>query len=176
MAKVMAKAWPERTRRSFGDVQVITQDDAERDAAAAAARASVVVGELDTVAGLREAADLFSRIWDTPALPPMPHDIMRSLVHAGGQVHAAVRDGHLVGAAVAVFSAPADAACYSLIAGVSPGAESRGIGLALKLAQRAWALRVGTSRMRWPAAAAQRVVQYPPAGRGRHRVPGGLLR
>jgi len=149
MAKVMAKAWPERTRRSFGDVQVITQDDAERDAAAAAARASVVIGELDTVAGLREAADLFSRIWDTPALPPMPHDIMRSLVHAGGQVHAAVRDGHLVGAAVAVFSAPADAACYSLIAGVSPGAESRGIGLALKLAQRAWALRVGTSRMRW---------------------------
>jgi predicted GNAT superfamily acetyltransferase len=107
------------------------------------------MGELDTVVGLREAAGLFSRIWETPALPPMPHDIMRSLVHAGGRVHAAFRDGHLVGAAVAVFSAPADAACYSLIAGVSPGAESRGIGLALKLAQRAWALRAGTSRMRW---------------------------
>jgi predicted GNAT superfamily acetyltransferase len=128
---------------------VITQDDAERDAAAAAARASVVIAELDTVAGLREAADLFSRIWDTPALPPMPHDVMRSLVDAGGQVHAAFRDGHLVGAAVAVFSAPRDAACYSLIAGVSPGAESRGIGLALKLAQRAWALPAGASRMRW---------------------------
>lgn len=125
------------------------QDDAERDAAAAAARASVVIGQLDTVAGLREAADLFSRIWETPALPPMPHDVMRSLVHAGGRVHAAFRDGHLVGAAVVVFSAPADAACYSLIAGVSPGVESRGIGLSLKLAQRAWALRAGVSRMRW---------------------------
>jgi predicted GNAT superfamily acetyltransferase len=132
-----------------GGVQVITHDDAEQDAAAAAVRASVVMGELDTVAGLRGAADLFSRIWETPTVPPMPHDILRSLVHAGGRVDAAFRDGHLVGAAVVVFSAPADAACYSLIAGVSPGAESRGIGLALKLAQRAWALRAGVSRMVW---------------------------
>jgi predicted GNAT superfamily acetyltransferase len=127
----------------------MTQEDAERDAAAAAARASVAMGELDTVAGLRAAADLFARIWEIPTVPPMPHDVLRSLVHAGGRVDAAFRDGHLVGAAVAVFSAPADAACYSLIAGVSPGTESRGIGLALKLAQRAWALRAGVSRMVW---------------------------
>ena len=132
-----------------GDGQVITQDDAEQDAAAAAARASVVMGELDTVEGLRGAADLFARIWEIPTVPPMPHDVLRSLVHAGGRVDAAFRDGNLVGAAVAVFSAPADDACYSLIAGVSPGAESRGIGLALKLAQRAWALRAGVSRMVW---------------------------
>jgi predicted GNAT superfamily acetyltransferase len=128
---------------------VITQDDAEQDAAAAAARASVVIEELDTVEGLRGAADLFARIWETPSVPPMPHDVLRSLVHAGGRVHAAFRDGRLVGAAVAVFSAPADAACYSLIAGVSPETESRGIGLALKLAQRAWALRAGATRMVW---------------------------
>ncbi len=79
----------------------------------------------------------------------MPHDIMRSMVHAGGRVHAAFRHGQLIGAAVAVFSPPADAACYSLIAGVSPEAEGRGIGLALKLAQRAWALSAGAARMRW---------------------------
>ena len=62
---------------------MITQDDAEQDAVAAAARASVVMGELDTVEGLRGAADLFARIWETPSVPPMPHDILRSLVHAG---------------------------------------------------------------------------------------------
>ena len=107
------------------------------------------MGELDTVEGLRGAADLFAHIWETPAVPPMPHDVLRSLVHAGGRVDAAFRDGNLVGAAVAVFSAPADAACYSMIAGVSPGAESRGVGLAQKLAQRAWALRAGVSRMVW---------------------------
>src|SRR5262249_51162914 len=107
------------------------------------------MGEVDTVAGLRGAADLFARIWEIPAVPPMPHDVLRSLVHAGGRVHAAFRDGQLVGAAVAGFSAPAGAACYSLVAGGSPGAESRGIGLGLKLAQRAWALRAGAGRMRW---------------------------
>src|SRR5262249_48297926 len=84
-----------------------------------------------------------------PGGPRGPHDVLRGLVHAGGRVHAAFRDGQLVGAAVAVFCAPADAACYSLVAGVSPGAEGGGIGLALKLAQRAWALGAGAGRMRW---------------------------
>ncbi len=104
---------------------------------------------MDSVGGLREVADLFSRVWAAPQVPPMPHDIMRSLVHAGGRVHAAFRDGRLIGAAVVVFGAPAGASCYSLIAGVSPGTEGGGIGLALKLAQRAWALQAGAGRMVW---------------------------
>jgi predicted GNAT superfamily acetyltransferase len=79
----------------------------------------------------------------------MPHDLMRSLVHAGGRVHAAFRDGRLAGGSVAVFGPPAETSCYSLIAGVRPGAEGQGIGLALKLAQRAWALRSGASHMTW---------------------------
>lgn len=121
---------------------------AEQDAAAAAARARVAVAAVDSVADLRRAAELFARVWTAP-LAPMPHDVMRSLVHAGGRVHAAFRDGQLLGAAVAVFGPPADGECYSLIAAVSPHAEGGGIGLALKLAQRAWALRAGAERMRW---------------------------
>ncbi len=101
------------------------------------------------MAELRRVADLFSRIWAAPLVPPMPHDIMRSLVHAGGRVHGAFRQDRLLGAAVAVFGPPAYALCYSLIAGVSPEAEGQGIGLALKLAQRAWALQAGAARMSW---------------------------
>ena len=127
----------------------MTGHDAEQDAAKAAARARAAVEEVDSVAGLREVADLFSRVWAAPQVPPMPHDIMRSLVHAGGRVHAAFRDGRLIGAAVVVFGPPAGASCYSLIAGVSPGTEGGGIGLALKLAQRAWALQAGVGRMVW---------------------------
>ena len=127
----------------------MTQHDAEQDAANAAARAGVAVGAVDSVADLRRVADLFSQVWAAPQAPPMPHDIMRSLVHAGGRVHAAFRDGRLVVAAVAVFGPPAGATCYSLIAGVNPDAEGGGIGLALKLAQRAWALQAGASRMIW---------------------------
>ena len=127
----------------------MNQHDAEQDAAKAVARARAAVEALDSVADLRRVADLFSRVWATPQAPPMPHDIMRSLVHAGGRVHAAFRDGRLVGAAVAVFGPPAGASCYSLIAAVSPDAEGGGIGLALKLAQRAWALQAGAGWMVW---------------------------
>jgi predicted GNAT superfamily acetyltransferase len=127
----------------------MTQHDAEQDAAQAAARAGVAVAAVDSVPRLRQVAGLFSQIWAAPQLPPMPHDIMRSLAHAGGRVHAAYREGQLVGAAVAVFGPPAGASCYSLIAGVSPHAEGGGIGLALKLAQRAWALRAGAAWMTW---------------------------
>jgi predicted GNAT superfamily acetyltransferase len=127
----------------------MTQHDAGQDAANAAAQAGAAVKAVDSVADLRRVAELFSQVWAAPQAPPMPHDIMRSLVHAGGRVHAAFRDGRLVGAAVAVFGLPADASCYSLIAGVSPGAEGGGIGLALKLAQRAWAVQAGAGRMIW---------------------------
>lgn len=127
----------------------MTQRDAEQDAGKAAARAGAAVGAVDSVADLRRVADLFSQVWAAPQAPPMPHDIMRSLVHAGGRVHAAFREGRLLGAAVAVFGPPADVSCYSLIAGVSPDAEGGGIGLALKLAQRAWALQAGAGRMMW---------------------------
>jgi predicted GNAT superfamily acetyltransferase len=127
----------------------MTLDEAEQDASGAAAQAGVVVRAVDSVAGLRAVADLFSRIWAAPLVPPMPHDIMRSLAHAGGRVHGALRDGQLIGASVAVFGSPASASCYSLIAGVSPEAASRGVGLALKLAQRAWALRAGAAWMTW---------------------------
>lgn len=127
----------------------VTHSDAAHDAEAAARRANVILRPVYTVADLRRVSDLISRIWEAPAAPPMPHDIMRSLVHAGGRVHAAFHNGQLLGAAVAVFCPPTDNACYSLIAGVSPEAEGRGIGLALKLAQRAWALSAGAARMTW---------------------------
>jgi predicted GNAT superfamily acetyltransferase len=127
----------------------MTHSDAEHDAETAARRANVMVRAVETVPDLHLVADLISRIWEAPTAPPMPHDIMRSLVHAGGRVHAAFFHGQLIGAAVAVFSPPTDSACYSLIAGVSPEAHGRGIGLALKLAQRAWALSAGATRMTW---------------------------
>jgi predicted GNAT superfamily acetyltransferase len=127
----------------------MTLGEAEQDAASAAARAGVVVRAVDSAVELRGMADLFSLIWATPLMPPMPHDIMRSLAHAGGRVHGAFREGQLVGASVAVFGSPASASCYSLITGVRPETASRGVGLALKLAQRVWALRTGVVWMSW---------------------------
>ncbi|MGE5132005.1 MAG: hypothetical protein ACM32E_03735 [Gemmatimonadota bacterium] len=119
------------------------------EAAGAAAGAGVQVRAVSDVPGLHAVAALFAVIWDTPQVPPMPHDLMRSLAHAGGCVHAAYRGGQLTGASVTVFGPPASRSCYSLITGVAPGAEGRGTGLALKLAQREWALAAGATAMTW---------------------------
>jgi predicted GNAT superfamily acetyltransferase len=125
------------------------QGSAEQDAEGAARRAKITIREVESPSDLRAVAELVSLIWDSPLLPPMPHDVMRSLVHGGGCVHAAFRAGELVGASVAIFGPPTQAGCYSLITGVSPLVEGQGIGLALKLAQRVWALRSGASSMTW---------------------------
>src|SRR5215831_5528605 len=91
------------------------QGSAEHDAQSAARRAAVTVREVDAVQGLLGVAELFSQVWDAPLVAPLPHDLMRSLAHAGGRVHAAFRGGQLAGAAVAIFGPPADGSCYSLI-------------------------------------------------------------
>ncbi|WP_156750509.1 chorismate synthase [Mycobacterium sp. 852013-50091_SCH5140682] len=78
---------------------------------------------------------------------PIPTDVMRSLAHAGGCITTARdRQRMLVGAAVL---APATDGGYSLIAATSPHQTSRGLGRALKLRQRAWALERGWRRIEW---------------------------
>jgi len=49
----------------------------------------------------------------------------------------------LAGACMGFLSAPARRALHSHIAGVAPGTQRRGVGFALKLHQRAWALGHG---------------------------------
>ncbi len=122
-------------------------DEASRRAAR---RAGVRVGEAHEIDGLREAAALFGSVWGrTDEGVPLNSEVMRSLVHAGGCVTTAHDDaGHLAGAAALVVAAPAGAT-YSLIAAAAPGANDRGIGLALKLRQRSWALGRGYHSMSW---------------------------
>ncbi|MEV5848153.1 chorismate synthase [Streptomyces sp. NPDC051985] len=95
------------------------------------------------VAGLAAVTDYFSDVWQTPrTAPPYPAEVLHSLVHAGGAVHAAYDGTRLAGAAVAVFGPDRDT--YSLVA-----AADQGLGYAVKRAQRAWALERGARTMRW---------------------------
>jgi predicted GNAT superfamily acetyltransferase len=126
----------------------VTPASAAAEAAAAARRAGVTVAAVADVPRLRRVAELFTAVWQA-AEPPFPHDLMRSIADAGGCVHTAWRGAGLAGASVAVFGPPATGSTCSLIAGVSPGAERGGIGLALKLTQRAWAMAAGAATMRW---------------------------
>jgi predicted GNAT superfamily acetyltransferase len=112
---------------------------------AAADAAGVQLRTVHDVAGLAAVADFFSDVWRTPrGSPPYPAEVLHSLVHAGGAVHAAFAGDRLAGAAVAVFGPPAEADAYSLVA-----AADRGVGYPVKQAQRAWALERGARTLRW---------------------------
>lgn len=123
--------------------------DARDVAAAAADRAGVACDEVEAMDDLRAVSDLWASVWGrNDEGVPIGSEVLRSLVHADGAVIVA-RDGRgqLVGAA-ALTRAAGDAT-YSLIAAAAPGISDRGIGLALKLRQRAWALDRGLTSMRW---------------------------
>ncbi len=123
---------------------------AERAAAAAAERADVVVRPVEHIDELRQVSELLESVWgrNTEGVP-INREVMRSLAHAGGCTTAAFdRGGGLVGAAVlSPDSKPS--AMYSLIAAAAPGNADRGIGYAVKLSQRAWALARGCNLIHW---------------------------
>lgn len=99
---------------------------------------------------LREIARLFEAVWGrNEDGAPFSTEVLRSIVHAGGAVTVARDSGstRLLGAAVLGIS-PGDET-YSFVAAAAPGCSDRGIGYAVKLRQRAWALERGMSVMRW---------------------------
>lgn len=119
------------------------------EAAAAAARAGVRLRPLDTLAEVQAAAVLFAQVWRTDTTtPPLAAEVMRAVEHAGGYVVGAYADSRLVGASSGFLGLDGGTTVlHSHISGVSePG---RGIGLALKLHQRAWALGRGIDAITW---------------------------
>ncbi|WP_328630521.1 chorismate synthase [Streptomyces sp. NBC_00356] len=103
---------------------------------------------VDDVAGLRAVADFLADVWQMPRdAPPFHTDVLHSVAHAGGAVHAARSGGAVVGASVAVFGPPAERDIYSLAAAAAT--SDRGTGYLVKQAQRTWALERGARTMRW---------------------------
>ncbi|MEU7991597.1 GNAT family N-acetyltransferase, partial [Streptosporangium canum] len=98
----------------------------------------VELRELHSIEELEEVFRLFDDIWHPdPGSAPITVELMRALSHAGNYVAGAYEDGRLVGASVGFLAAPAGRVLHSHVTGAAVG---RGIGFALKLHQRAWAL------------------------------------
>ncbi|MDH6434738.1 putative GNAT superfamily acetyltransferase [Streptomyces sp. SAI-144] len=105
----------------------------------------VSIRTVHDVAGLGAVSAYFGEVWRTPrTAPPYPAEVLHSLVHAGGAVHAAYDGERLAGACVAVFGPPGSGEVYSLVAAAEPG-----LGPLVKQAQRDWALGLGARTMRW---------------------------
>ncbi|GAA1162445.1 hypothetical protein [Nocardioides aquiterrae] len=123
---------------------------ATRVAGLAATRAGVDVRESEDMPDLHAASELLAAVWGRSAEGvPIPSEVMRSIAHADGAVTLArdLATGDLVGAAVLIRGA--GTSTYSLIGAAATGASDRGIGHALKLRQRSWALAAGLDTMTW---------------------------
>lgn len=126
-----------------------------RSAAEEAARqAGVEVADLHGTGELTEAAELFIEVWQAPrAEAPCTPALLRALAHSGNYVSGAWARGRMVGASVGFLhpsagppggprTPPAGGAfgLHSHITGVRAPLQGRGVGVALKQHQRAWAL------------------------------------
>ena len=112
-------------------------------------RAGVRVQPLDTLAAVRDAAALLARVWKTDtSKPPLAAEVMRAVEHAGGYVVGAYAEEVMVGASSGFLGiADGRPVLHSHISGVVD--QGRGVGLALKMHQRAWALERGISTITW---------------------------
>jgi predicted GNAT superfamily acetyltransferase len=116
----------------------------------AARAAGVSVRELTTIDDFAAVCRLFQRVWRTgPESPLVTTELLRALTKAGNYLAGAFDGDRFVGACVGFFGAPADGVMHSHIAGVDPSVAGRSVGFALKLHQRAWALRRGVAAVAW---------------------------
>jgi predicted GNAT superfamily acetyltransferase len=126
------------------------------DGERAAERAGVVVRSLVTHEEFDAARDIWDVVWPTPpgATEITPH-LMRALHHAGGYVGGAYAGDRMVGSCLGFVGRSLDpdgrwhTHLHSQVAAALPGFGDRGIGAALKLHQRGWALGEGLDRIEW---------------------------
>ncbi|WP_344972744.1 GNAT family N-acetyltransferase [Streptosporangium fragile] len=107
----------------------------------------MVVRELCSIGEFEDVVRLFDGIWHpSPGSAPVTVEILRALSHAGNYVTGAYRDDRMVGASVGFLAAPAGRVLHSHVTGAAAG---HGIGFALKLHQRTWALARGLEHITW---------------------------
>jgi predicted GNAT superfamily acetyltransferase len=119
-------------------------------ARAAAATAGTRIVQLENLAQFDESLRLYEAVWRADdGVPPVSRDLLRALSTSGSYVAGAFDDEGMVAASFTVFHPPDDHAMHSHIVGVAPRGQGRGVGFALKLDQRAWALARGVTTITW---------------------------
>ncbi|WP_083974843.1 hypothetical protein [Herbidospora daliensis] len=120
--------------------------DAARDAGDRARKAGVEIRELHDLPGAQAMIDLLVEIWGRPLITV---EFLRALTRAGNYAAGAYDGDRLVGVCIGFHEEPAARTLHSHVAGVVPGLGGRGVGGALKLHQRAWALARGIPTIEW---------------------------
>jgi predicted GNAT superfamily acetyltransferase len=130
---------------------------ARRASELAAADAGVRIIALEAVEEVRRIAFVIQEVWGKHQI--VRDDMLRALAHAGGVLLAAEpcnptaqvggRDDSIYGYALGFLGWNRGAHLHSHQVAVSPRVQGRGVGYALKLAQRAECLEHGVDEIRW---------------------------
>lgn len=124
-------------------------DRAEAAAIRAALDAGVEVRPADSVVEVAAVRSMLGEIWADPQ-HVVPRELLRAVGHFGGVLLGAWDGDDCVGASLGFFGATADGfRLHSHSTGVATTHRGRHVGLALKLAQRAVALRAGVDVVTW---------------------------
>jgi predicted GNAT superfamily acetyltransferase len=118
-------------------------------ALAAAARAGVTVDEVHEIEQFVELNRVIAAVWHRDG-DAVAMEMLRALAHSGSCILAARSGTEMVGATVSFRGVhEGRPTLHSHITGIVPGSQLRGVGLALKLRQRAWALANGIESVTW---------------------------
>jgi predicted GNAT superfamily acetyltransferase len=116
----------------------------------AASRAHVQIRELHDARNMSQAIALLEQVWRTvPGGELVSQSLLMAMAHSGNYVVGAFRGERIVGTCLGFLSAPAGQALHSHITAAASDAVGCGIGTALKLHQREWAIERGLTRITW---------------------------
>jgi predicted GNAT superfamily acetyltransferase len=115
-------------------------------ARAAGDAAGVSLVPLNSFEEARQVSGLAGALWEEDAMPPA---MVRAFQLAGTGMYGARADGRLVGFVLAFLGLDEGIHMHSHMLGVISEWQSRGVGYALKLAQRAACLDAGIREVRW---------------------------
>jgi predicted GNAT superfamily acetyltransferase len=112
----------------------------------AAKRAGVVVAPLTSLDDADAVNDVIERVWGAQHLH---RELIRALEHSGNALVGAREGDGFVGFALGFAGTAGGLHLHSHMAAVVPELQHRGVGYALKLAQRAACLDAGIPEIRW---------------------------
>ena len=118
-------------------------------------RNGIEIRRLETADEMRGIVALFQQVWGSPN-EMVPIEMLMAISHAGGYVAGAFdvtghdEGGRMLGASVALLARhQGQPALHSHITGVLQGAQSSGLGRAMKLHQQDWARGQGIGWIVW---------------------------
>lgn len=131
------------------DTSMERADRAMLQAEAAAASSGVAIALLTGPAQMASAAALAARVWQSPDCSPADASLLQAMSHTGNFVAGARSGAELVGFSFGFFTAGPPVELHSHMTCTSETRRNTGLGYALKLHQRAWALHHAVESITW---------------------------